>query len=587
MRAFDEYANLLTYSTDYRHYLVQYEGSITNRLEIANGYFLTQINDEYSIISVRSDLIPNDFDTDFIVNFLSTKTDVLKSFKIIYILGPSLYTLLNIQAETTNNPESALINTQVPLNLKGENVIIGILDTGIDYLNEEFIDYNDKTRILGIWDQTIETSTDVNPNIPYGTVYTAEQIQSAIIASKQGKNPYDIVPSKDTNGHGTNMAGIIAATGKTQSFSGIASKCSIYMVKLHEAYSYKKDHNIKVPIYNITSILPAIEYLKNYAINNSIPMVIFMPVGITTGNHKGLGVIDSYLQKVASNIGVIVVTGSGNEGSNDGHASGTIFNQEEFKNINLIVAPEQTSLYINIWVDLPNIMSINIFSPSGEDTGNIIPSINSKIEHQFIFEKTYVYVRYSIPEEFTGEQRIRVFFNNMQPGIWRIRLTLTMGKNANFNAWLPQRGITLAGTRFSPSDPYGTITLPGDSTNVITVAAYNQNNNTILGYSGLSLRDQPQSIIDVTAGGTDILTVGLNKTMTTVNGTGAAAAIVSALCVLLLEWGIIKKHYPYMYTESIRTFLTRGTILQKGDVYPNPRWGYGIIDFYKVFESIT
>ena len=60
------------------------------------------------------------------------------------------------------------------INLKGEGVIVGIIDTGIDYLNNIFMDEAGKTRIEFIWDQGVNTKG--NNNIPYGTIYTSDGI---------------------------------------------------------------------------------------------------------------------------------------------------------------------------------------------------------------------------------------------------------------------------------------------------------------------------------------------------------------------------------------------------------------------------
>ncbi|MBS5951270.1 MAG: S8 family serine peptidase [Clostridium sp.] len=155
-----------------------------------------------------------------------------------------------------------------------------------------------------------------------------------------------------------------------------------------------------------------------------------------------------------------------------------------------------------------------------------------------------------------------------------------------FNAWLLQKGIAFPGTRFSPSDHYGTITIPGDSDFVVTVAAYNQNNNNLLAYSGVSFRSEYTEKIDFTAGGVNTMTVGLNNSMQVINGTSLAAAIGAGACVLLFQWGIVQKNYPYMYSQSIKTFLRRGVIKRQKENYPNPEWGYGIINFYKIFESM-
>src|SRR5699024_1116354 len=119
-------------------------------------------------------------------------------------------------------------------------VIVGIIDTGIDYLNDEFRDENGKSRIISIWDQTIQSNESELKGVPFGSLYTNEEINKAIEAYELGENPYNIVPSKDLNGHGTGMAGIVGATGKNKEIKGIAPKCEFVIIKLSEANRTKK-----------------------------------------------------------------------------------------------------------------------------------------------------------------------------------------------------------------------------------------------------------------------------------------------------------------------------------------------------------
>ena len=62
-------------------------------------------------------------------------------------------------------------------------------------------------------------------------------------------------------------------------------------------------------------------------------------------------------------------------------------------------------------------------------------------------------------------------------------------KNSIVNAWIPPRALINPQTRFLNSDIYGTITIPGDSTETITAAGYDQDNFNILSYSGVAFRD--------------------------------------------------------------------------------------------------
>lgn len=103
------------------------------------------------------------------------------------------------------------------------------------------------------------------------------------------------------------------------------------------------------------------------------------------------------------------------------------------------------------------------------------------------------------------------------------------------------KGLTVGDTRFSFSDPFGTITNPGNSIYAITVAAYNQNNNNIVDFSGMAFLESYTDRIDVAAGGINALTVAPNNTTAVVSGTSVSAAVVSGVCAMLFQWGIVNE----------------------------------------------
>ena len=131
-----------------------------------------------------------------------------------------MFVLQDISPSNVDNINNIKINPY--LDLTGRGVLIGMVDTGIDYLNEEFIREDDTSRIVKIWDQTIQNNTDESVYI--GKTYSNEQINNAIKAYRNNEDPYEIVPSKDEIGHGTQMAGIIGARGYNKEFQGIASE---------------------------------------------------------------------------------------------------------------------------------------------------------------------------------------------------------------------------------------------------------------------------------------------------------------------------------------------------------------------------
>ena len=149
--------------------------------------------------------------------------------RLTYIGVPKCYALMDTSAlEGTG----ILTMQNFPtLPLKGNGVLMGFIDTGIDYQNPVFQSENGTTRILRIWDQTVRTGTQPEGFL-YGSEYTAEDINYAI----RSEDSYSIVPSRDTNGHGTFLAGVAAGSEVLErDFIGAAPLADIAVVKLKEA----------------------------------------------------------------------------------------------------------------------------------------------------------------------------------------------------------------------------------------------------------------------------------------------------------------------------------------------------------------
>ena len=560
---------------DLFHYLVHYIGDV--EAEIANypNLSIIIITSRYAILSspetLETILASPPFET------------------IIYIKPFTIYSLQQISPLEASQAE--FLQLDLPLNLLGTGVKVAVIDTGIDYLNEEFMDEDGNTRIDYIWDQSAENSTTQIDgfNIFFGAVYNSEQIQQAIDLYRQGGDPYSIVPVKDEIGHGTKTSGLIGARGKNPNIRGVVPDCRFIVIKLAEELAFRKIYqvNINEPIYNVASIFAALRVISNYALTIRDPIVVYLPLGSSLVNHKGATLLERYINSLALLNGFTIVTVTGNERNTRRHASGTLRPEYPIKTIDLDVAPGQGTLIVDIWVDLPNVVSIDIISPSGDNTGVMNYSTNTYTTHTFVFENTTVTLLYFIPEEGTGDQNIRIIFQNLQPGIWRLRFLGNQIIGGNINAWLPQGGLTLPGTQFNPADPYGTITSPGNSPFIITAAAYNQNNNNLVDYSGMAFISGYINPIDVAAGGENALTTAPNNEIAIISGTCVAAAIVAGACAMLFEWGIVQGNDKNLYTQTLKTYLARGVNERPGDIYPNPHWGFGMLNVLRLFDNIT
>lgn len=557
---------------NFNHYLVEYQGDIEAEVNQYANYSVVIIDSKHAIVSVRGDEELN--------------VEGPKFLTIVYVKLLAIYTLQQITP--IDAAQIKFLQLDLPLNLTGRGVTIAIIDTGVDYLNEELMTIGGETRVEAIWDQTVISPKEVEGlPVPFGTVYTKNEIQQAINVQRAGGSPYDVVPSIDEIGHGTSSAGLLGGTGKNPNLRGVAPECEFLVVKLIEDFAFKVRYNAIIPAYSFIAIFTAIDFVYRYSLVSNKPTVIYFPLGNNLSSHDGNDFLDQYIGTISMNRGIAFVTGSGNQRLEGEHASGFITQAGERNEIEIDVSPEKKNLGMEVWVDSPNIMSLAIVSPSGESSGVFNAFLNLSVSYRFIFERTEIKVRYFLPEVHTGDELIRVDFSNLQPGLWKVRLVGDFILDGRFNIWITQNALTPGTARFAPSDPYGTFTTPSNPNFIITAAAYNQNNNNIANYSGVDFVNITLPNIDVAAGGVNALTIAPNNTTRVVNGTSVAAAIVAGTCAMLFQWGIVDGNDPTMYTLTLKTYLARGAVGRPGDVYPNPQWGFGRLNVLFMFENIT
>lgn len=561
---------------DYRHYIAQYYGDILSEASQISDYYIKVINNKYAIISLKKN-----------ISYEELRVSKIKG--IIYIEKANLFSLESVDPVT-----AAGINQMQKieaLNLTGKGVLVGMVDTGINYLNKELWDENGNCRVETIWDQTIindKKNTKEGVEVPFGTVYSKDEIDNAVKSYKEGGDPYKVVPSKDDIGHGTKMSVIIGGAGTNLTVKGGAPNCNFISVKLQEDLGFKEELNVKDPVYNLISVFSAVDFLIKYADKENKPMVIYLPLGNSFSNHKGDTLLERFIDDASINRGVIVVTSTGNEGDRQNHTSGTIKNTGGSKDIMLYIDPMQKNIAVQLWVARPNVMSINIISPSGEESGIVPAILNFYEDSKFIFENTKVSVTYYIPEPNSGDELVELYFRNAQAGTWKIRLIGDYILDGRFDAWLPQAGLTFGKTQFIYSDPYGTLTYPGPSRYIINVGNYDQTTNYVINSSGRAFEEHAENTIDVVAGGVNVMTTNIEGNgYSIVNGTSVSAAVVAGACALLLQWSIVDKNSRFMYSQKIRVLMIRGVIRRQGDIYPNEEFGYGIFNMVEVFRNIT
>lgn len=538
---------------------------------LKNDYDITEINSRYSIIHISVD------------NFYMC---VLGTYP--YHIFPSLYILDSYIGLEKSGVSAVQYNAN--LALFGQGVIIGFIDTGIEYQHEAFLHIDGTTRLQSIWDQTIETG-----NPPEGFTLGSEYSRDIINLALQNENPLSVVPSTDENGHGTMMAGIAAGSSNDlDDFSGVAPEAELVMVKLAPAKPYNKKI-FEVPeeilCYPESNILLGIEYIRSVAERLKRPYVICLGMGSSQGDHDGHSAIATTLNTMSSFPRTAICVSAGNEGNNRRHHRGQIAEGQRFQEFEMRVDNKDRSFSVEIWQSSPSRLAISVVSPSGERVPDISPGFNECRMHNFVMESSKIIINNIIIEEETGEQLILIRFEDVLNGIWRFRMINIDNIACQFDAWLPAGNLISPDTYFLVPDPYITITSPGNARNPITATAYNQLNNSILMASSRGFSAGTTVLPDIAAPGYALTCPIISKTNTSTygntTGTGAAAAHTAGIAAMLLEWAVIKGNYTTITGRDISRLMIRGARRESNIVYPNPVWGYGQIDILGVFRSLT
>ena len=193
------------------------------------------------------------------------------------------------------------------LELYGNGVLVGMIDTGIDYEHQAFRYEDGSSKIYSLWDQTIKGNPE-DTFLGYGTEYTKEQIEEAL----RSKVPQEKVPSKDESGHGTFLAGLIAGNEDNEAgFSGIAPNAGLIVVKLRKAKDYLKEYyciDPKYEVYAETEIMLAVRYIDAIAEQLQRPVVIFLGIGTSLASHLGtilLALVVAVISTILGTLGAI------------------------------------------------------------------------------------------------------------------------------------------------------------------------------------------------------------------------------------------------------------------------------------------
>lgn len=535
--------------------IIKYSGSLEPVRKVSVS--VTELMNGYAVIVVREDRIGE-----------------LAAFpEVEYVEKPkSLYFEADVgrQASCIDTVQAA------PYDLSGRGVLVGIIDSGIDYENPDFRNDDGTTRIAAMWDQSVPG----NPPAGYteGTEYTREEINEVLLSA--GVSPGEsagTVLSRDTSGHGTAVAGIAAGNGKGSAgrqYRGAAPEAELLIVKM----GIQRQGGFP----RTTELMMGVDYVMRKALSIRKPVAINISFGNTYGSHDGTSLVERFLNDMSNIWKNVICIGSGNEGASAGHAAGRVTDDEAAVQ-ELAVQEREPSLSVQVWKSYVDEMDISVVSPSGERVGPFREILGPQ---RFILGNTELLIYYGEPKPYSVRQEIYISFIPVQSyvdsGVWRIILTPRRLVDGTYQMWLPAQAALNVGTAFLTPDSTSTLTIPSTASLAVTVAAYDARTFSYADFSGRG----PAAVYE----GSDVPKPDLAAPGVLVNapvpgggyrafsGTSFAAPFVTGSAALLMEWGIVQGNDPYLYGEKVKAYLRRGARELPGySEWPNPLLGFGAL----------
>lgn len=442
----------------------------------------------------------------------------------------------------------------------GRGILTAVIDSGIDILNSEFQNGNGTTRIVEIWDQSVNE------------VYTQEQINEAVRAGRR--------LAYDAGRHGTNVA--LIACGN----NGVAYGADILVVKLAPSRSNSFPRT--------TEVMRAFDYVVRTAMRRGQPVAINLSLGNNYGSHDGTSILENYIDEISNMWRMVICVGTGNEGVRGTHHSGMLTDDIE-TSVEFSVGDYQTSINFQIWKQYPDEVEVELVSPSGRRIGPLrqIDSLQ-----RFNSGNTRILGYFGEPNPYSAIQEVYIDFiparDYIDGGIWQIHLIPRRIINGRYDIWLPSAAVLNNNTRFLNNSADNTLTIPSTARRAVSVGAYDPRRESYGDFSGRGIGNNVfagnflYTKPDVVAPGVDVVLEAGTVGERSVTGTSFATPFVTGIATLLMEWGIILGNDPYMYGEKVKASLWKGARQLTGfPETPNNVTGWGAVCFLDSLPDIV
>ncbi len=375
----------------------------------------------------------------------------------------------------------------LPVAFTGKNVVVGVIDTGIDYTHPDFRDADGNNRILSIWDQN------------RGGGPTPEELEFSFGTECDSASITDgICPLFDSDGHGTHVSGIAAS--RNEAYRGVAPDANIIVVSYDS--SLELDSGYANPIFS-TKICQAAYYIFTKADELGLPAVINLSLGTHIGPHDGTSLFEECLSGlIQGSAGRAIVAAAGNEHTTDTtytgiHAGGDI-DGTSATNFEIREITSDRIYYIDFWGtsgsdlsaglavrsgslddDAPVVGFTDLIAPGDRRSGSLL---DGKIRYVINARET--------ASALNGKPHIgvRIILDSSFQNVSNYSFDLVVKGQGHFDAWLfpdkPAATVqftSTAGTHagsdgatwtYLPGDRQSSVAVPATARDIIAVAGY-------------------------------------------------------------------------------------------------------------------
>lgn len=487
----------------------------------------------------------------------------LKSIRNIEAIEPPKLLFYNIE-----NDESNIISYKENFekikreykdnkyNLNGSGVLIGFVDSGIDFTHPAFKNFYNRTRIKNIY------------NIVKNKVYDEIYINKALAK----KEPFEFLEERDVIGHGTNVASVASAGGLIdRKFYGVASQSTILMAKMGREGVFNNSWQIQ--------IMKGIRFLVKRAKELEMPLVINLSL-----NSNNADFLNEYINKIGNLKNVTIVSSVGNNRNREKHFKG-LFSKNNRVCWN--VALGEQGILMTLIKGRKDNVDIKINFPEG----NFL-NFNSNNEYKYFSLNEMKIEIYKELHQFNEElEYIKIFFESkkqfISDGVWSVEFFNRVIFRDEFDLWFPISKSINEETRFFNATEEGTIVAPAVSQGVIAVGSCDENyipsDFSSIGKWGEYSEIKPNIISQ----GERVLVVSRDGLIYK-SGTSLSTAEVSGIVALFMEWGIVRGYDKELYGSKLKYYIQTGAVRNRFTKYPNIEEGYGVISFegtMKLLES--